>query len=47
MTSGRKSLDGLGDDWPITYDELKPYYDQVDRFIGIFGTTLPKRRAAQ
>ncbi len=34
----RKSLDGLGDDWPITYDDLKPYYDQVDRFIGIFGT---------
>ncbi len=34
----RRSLDGLGDDWPISYDELKPYYDQVDRFIGIFGT---------
>ena len=34
----RRSLDGLGDDWPITYDDLKPYYDQVDRFIGIFGT---------
>ena len=36
----RRSLDGLGDDWPITYDELKPYYDQVDRFIGIFGTNF-------
>ena len=34
----RKSLDGLGDDWPITYDEVKPYYDRVDRFIGIFGS---------
>ena len=26
----RKSLDGLGDDWPITYDDIKPYYDKVD-----------------
>jgi choline dehydrogenase-like flavoprotein len=34
----RKSIDGLGDDWPITYDDMKPYYDRVDRLIGIFGT---------
>jgi choline dehydrogenase-like flavoprotein len=34
----RKSLDGLGDDWPITYDDLKPYYDRVDKLIGIFGS---------
>ncbi|HSJ09964.1 MAG TPA: GMC family oxidoreductase [Longimicrobiales bacterium] len=34
----RKSLDGLGDDWPITYDDVKPYYDRVDQLIGIFGT---------
>jgi choline dehydrogenase-like flavoprotein len=34
----RKSLDGLGDDWPITYDDLKPYYDSIDRDIGIFGS---------
>jgi choline dehydrogenase-like flavoprotein len=33
-----KSIDGLGDDWPIAYDELKPYYDQLDRFVGIFGS---------
>jgi choline dehydrogenase-like flavoprotein len=26
----RKSLDGLGDDWPITYDDMKPFYDRVD-----------------
>src|SRR5687767_14278496 len=37
----RKSLDGLGDDWPITYDDIKPYYDKIDQFIGIFGTNLP------
>ena len=34
----RKSLDGLGDDWPICYDDLAPYYDQVDDLIGIFGS---------
>jgi choline dehydrogenase-like flavoprotein len=37
----RKTLDGLGDDWPITYDDLKPYYDKIDRFIGVFGENLP------
>jgi choline dehydrogenase-like flavoprotein len=37
----RKSLDGLGDDWPISYDDLKPYYDKLDKFVGIFGTNLP------
>ena len=34
----RRSLDGLGDDWPIGYDDLKPYYDQVDDLVGVFGT---------
>ncbi len=34
----RKSLDGLGDDWPIGYDDLKPYYDALDRLVGIFGS---------
>jgi len=34
----RKSLDGLGDDWPIGYDDLAPYYDAVDDLIGIFGS---------
>ena len=27
-----KSIDGLGDDWPIGYDDVKPYYDQ-DRSV--------------
>jgi choline dehydrogenase-like flavoprotein len=35
----RKSLDGLGDDWPIGYADLKSYYDDVDRLIGVFGST--------
>ena len=35
----RKSVDGLGDDWPIGYDDVKPYYDRVDQLIGVFGST--------
>jgi choline dehydrogenase-like flavoprotein len=34
----RKSVDGLGDDWPISYDDLAPYYDRVDRLVGIMGS---------
>src|SRR5690606_3276689 len=34
----RKSIDGLGDDWPIGYDDVKPWYDKVDRLIGVFGS---------
>ncbi|HET8657321.1 MAG TPA: GMC family oxidoreductase [Longimicrobiaceae bacterium] len=34
----RKSIDGLGDDWPIGYDDVKPYYDRIDRLIGLFGS---------
>jgi len=34
----RRSLDGLGDDWPISYDDVKPWYDEVDRLIGLFGS---------
>jgi len=32
------SHDGLGTDWPVTYDEVAPYYDKAERFIGICGT---------
>jgi len=34
----RGDLDGLSPNWPITYDDLKPYYDRVDRLIGVFGS---------
>jgi choline dehydrogenase-like flavoprotein len=33
-----KTKDGLGDDWPITYEDVAPYYDKVDRLIGVFGS---------
>jgi choline dehydrogenase-like flavoprotein len=32
-----KSRDGFGEDWPISYNDLAPYYDRVDRYLGITG----------
>ena len=32
------SHDGIGEDWPICYDDLVPYYDRVEEFLGILGT---------
>jgi choline dehydrogenase-like flavoprotein len=32
-----KSRDGYGEDWPISYSDLSPYYDKVDRYLGITG----------
>src|SRR5204863_9132999 len=32
-----KSHDGYGDDWPISYKDIEPYYDRVDRYLGISG----------
>ncbi|MBD0332595.1 MAG: GMC family oxidoreductase [Chitinophagaceae bacterium] len=34
----RKSIDGLGDDWPISYEDIKTYYDRIDQLLGVFGT---------
>jgi choline dehydrogenase-like flavoprotein len=33
-----KSKDGLGDDWPISYEDIAPYYDRIDELIGVFGS---------
>ncbi|MBO0322190.1 GMC family oxidoreductase [Muricauda sp. CAU 1633] len=33
-----KDHDGLGENWPIGYEDVKPYYDKVDKLIGVFGT---------
>jgi choline dehydrogenase-like flavoprotein len=32
-----RSLDGVADDWPISYEELRPYYDEVSRDVGVSG----------
>ncbi|HCD53178.1 MAG TPA: GMC family oxidoreductase, partial [Balneolaceae bacterium] len=34
----RRDFDGLGDNWPISYNDIKPYYDRVDKLIGVFGS---------
>ena len=31
------SRDGYGDDWPISYADLAPHYDVVERYVGISG----------
>ena len=33
------SRDGYGVDWPISYADVAPYYDKVDRYLGISGVT--------
>jgi len=33
-----KTAYGVGDDWPITYDEIAPFYDRVDKLIGVYGS---------
>jgi choline dehydrogenase-like flavoprotein len=33
-----RSRDGLGFDWPFTYDEIEPYYTKVEMLIGVYGT---------
>jgi choline dehydrogenase-like flavoprotein len=33
-----RSTDGMGDDWPITYQDIAPYYDKVESYIGVFGS---------
>jgi choline dehydrogenase-like flavoprotein len=30
--------DGQGEDWPISYADIAPYYDRVEEFIGVYGT---------
>ncbi|MCZ6869708.1 MAG: GMC family oxidoreductase [Gammaproteobacteria bacterium] len=32
-----KSLDGVAEDWPISYDRLEPYFSQNDRMMGVSG----------
>ncbi|MEJ6011334.1 GMC family oxidoreductase [Novosphingobium aquae] len=32
------ALDGHGSDWPIRYEDLAPWYDHVEKFIGVAGS---------
>jgi len=30
--------DGIGTDWPVSYDDIAPYYDKAEQFIGVTGS---------
>src|SRR5207249_3151124 len=32
-----KTHDGYGEDWPISYADIAPYYDKVDLYLGVAG----------
>ena len=32
-----RTLDGVADDWPLSYEELEPYYDRIAREVGVVG----------
>lgn len=32
-----RTLDGVAEDWPLSYAELEPFYDQVDTITGVAG----------
>src|SRR3712207_7688826 len=32
-----RTLDGVADDWPMTYEDLEPYYVRVERDFGVSG----------
>lgn len=32
-----KTLYGIAEDWPITYDEIEPYYTKAERAMGVSG----------
>ncbi len=37
--------DGLSDPWPVTYEEMSPWYDKAEGFIGVTGTKEGLRTA--
>ena len=32
-----RTMDGVAQDWPISYEDLEPFYNRVDEFIGVAG----------
>jgi choline dehydrogenase-like flavoprotein len=34
-----RALDGVADDWPLSYAQLEPFYDLNDRMMGVAGVT--------
>jgi choline dehydrogenase-like flavoprotein len=38
-----RSSEGAGEDWPIDYTDLAPYYDIVEREVGVCGISTTSR----
>ena len=36
-----RSMFGMGTDWPISYDDLDPYYQEAERLLGVSGEQGP------
>jgi choline dehydrogenase-like flavoprotein len=34
------SRDGLGVDWPVSYEDIAPWYDKTEKLIGVYGANL-------
>lgn len=32
-----RTLDGVADDWPLTYEDLRPFYDELTQHMGVSG----------
>lgn len=32
-----RTLDGVGDDWPLSYEDLQPFYERVEQDFGVSG----------
>ncbi len=45
-----KTISGKGRDWPLTFEELEPYYEEVENYIGVSGPEIypwgPERRSS-
>ncbi len=38
MDFAANAKDGIGSDWPIRYNDLAPWYDHIENFIGVAGS---------
>ncbi len=34
-----RARDGLGFDWPMTYEDMAPWYDKTEAFVGVYGSS--------
>lgn len=43
-----KTLFGVSEDWPISYEDLEPYYTEVEKIVGVAGPKeVPFRRRSE